>query len=60
MLNDASPSVGSGPHLTSEMLKLAAGIKMTHVPYAGMAPALKDLLAGHVEVMFDNLATACR
>ena len=34
-LNDASPSTGSGPHLTGEMLKLAAGIKMTHVPYSG-------------------------
>jgi tripartite-type tricarboxylate transporter receptor subunit TctC len=38
-----------------EMLKLASGIQMTHVPYSGFAPAVKDLVAGHVEVMFDNL-----
>jgi tripartite-type tricarboxylate transporter receptor subunit TctC len=54
-LNYASPGVGSSGHLTGEMLKLAAGIRMTHVPYSGLAPALTDLLAGHVDVMFDNL-----
>ena len=59
-LNYASPSTGSSPHLTAEMLKLAAGIEMTHVPYTGMAPALNDLIAGHVEVMIDNLGNSTR
>jgi tripartite-type tricarboxylate transporter receptor subunit TctC len=54
-LNYASPGIGSSGHLTGEMLKLAAGIQMTHVPYSGLAPALTDLLAGHVDVMFNNL-----
>ena len=57
-LNYATPSVGSSPHLTTEMLKLAAGLEMTQVPYSGFAPALNDLMAGHVEVMFDNLGNS--
>jgi tripartite-type tricarboxylate transporter receptor subunit TctC len=59
-LNYASPSTGSSPYLTAEMLKLAAGIQMTHVPYTGMSPALNDLLAGHVEAMIDNLGNSTR
>jgi tripartite-type tricarboxylate transporter receptor subunit TctC len=54
-LNYASPGIGTSGHLTGEMLKLAAGIEMTHVPYSGLAPALTDLLAGHTDVMFNNL-----
>jgi tripartite-type tricarboxylate transporter receptor subunit TctC len=54
-LNYASPGIGTSGHLTGEMLKLASGIQMTHVPYSGLAPALTDLLAGHVDVMFNNL-----
>ena len=57
-LNYASPSTGSSPHLAMEMLKLAAGLQMTHVPYSGFAPALNDLMAGHVDVMFDNLGNS--
>jgi tripartite-type tricarboxylate transporter receptor subunit TctC len=52
----ASAGIGSPPHLTAEMLMAAAGVRMVHVPYKGLAPAMTDLLAGHVDVMFDNLA----
>ena len=54
-LNYGTPGLGSSSHLTGEMLKLASGIEMTHVPYAGLAPALTDLLAGHTDVMIANL-----
>lgn len=54
----ASPGTGTPPHLTGEMLKAAAQIETTHVPYKGLAPALTDLLAGHVDVMFDNLGNS--
>jgi tripartite-type tricarboxylate transporter receptor subunit TctC len=54
-LNYGTPGLGSSSHLTGEMLKHAAGIQMTHVPYAGLAPALTDLLAGHTDVMVANL-----
>jgi tripartite-type tricarboxylate transporter receptor subunit TctC len=54
-LNYGTPGLGSSSHLTGEMLKLAAHIQMTHVPYAGLAPALTDLLAGHTDVMTANL-----
>jgi tripartite-type tricarboxylate transporter receptor subunit TctC len=57
-LNYGSPGIGSSTHLTGEMLKLASGIRMTHVPYPGLAPALNDLLAGHTDVMIDNLGSS--
>ena len=52
-INIASPGQGSAPHLVAELLMSEAGIKMTHVPYKGAGPALIDLLAGAVDVMFD-------
>jgi tripartite-type tricarboxylate transporter receptor subunit TctC len=48
----ASAGAGTGPHLTGELLKMATGIEMAHVPYRGGAPALNDLMAGQVQVFF--------
>ena len=48
--------MGSGSQLTGEMLKPAAGIDMTHVPYEAGAQALADVVAGRVDVMFDNVS----
>jgi tripartite-type tricarboxylate transporter receptor subunit TctC len=57
-LTYASPGVGTPPHLTGEMFRAAANIQTTHVPYKGLAPAVTDLLAGHVDFMFDNLGNS--
>jgi tripartite-type tricarboxylate transporter receptor subunit TctC len=57
-LNYASQGNGSTAQLTAEMFKSATGVKITHVPYKGAAPALTDLIAGHVDMMFANLASA--
>jgi tripartite-type tricarboxylate transporter receptor subunit TctC len=57
-LNYASQGSGTTSHLTTELFKSMAGVRITHVPYKGTAPALTDLLAGQVEVMFDNLGVS--
>ena len=57
-LSYASQGNGSTAHLTAELFKLKTGTRMLHVPYKGDAPALADLLAGHVNVMFGNVAAA--
>jgi tripartite-type tricarboxylate transporter receptor subunit TctC len=57
-LNFASQGNGTTSHLAGEMLKLKAGIDIVHVPYRGSAPALNDLVAGKVDLMFDNLVSS--
>lgn len=57
-LKYASVGDGSSPHLGMELLKQRAQVDITMVPYKGSAPAVTDLLGGHVDVMFDNLPNA--
>ncbi len=56
-LNMASSGNGSTIQMSGELFKMLTGVNMVHVPYRGGAPALTDLLAGQVHVMFDNLPT---
>jgi tripartite-type tricarboxylate transporter receptor subunit TctC len=57
-INMASGGVGSAQHVYGELFKMMTGVDMLHVPYRGGGPALTDLLAGQVPVMFDTLATS--
>jgi tripartite-type tricarboxylate transporter receptor subunit TctC len=57
-LSYASQGVGSTAHLSAAQLEVRAGIKMVHVPYRGAQPALTDVVAGHVDMFFDTLATS--
>jgi tripartite-type tricarboxylate transporter receptor subunit TctC len=59
-LNYASPGTGSSSQLATEWLKILAGLRITHVPYRGSAPALTDLIAGHVDLMIDNLGNSAQ
>ena len=57
-LTFASQGGGSTAHLSGAQLEIRAGIKMVHVPYRGAAPALNDLIAGHIDMFFDTLTTS--
>jgi tripartite-type tricarboxylate transporter receptor subunit TctC len=57
-LNFASGGAGSTIHVSGELFKMMAGVNMVHVVYRGAAPAITDLLAGRVQVMFDNIPSS--
>ncbi len=57
-INFGSAGTGGTIHLAGEMFRQITGIEMTHVPYKGAGPALADLLAGNIQVMFDTMSTA--
>jgi tripartite-type tricarboxylate transporter receptor subunit TctC len=57
-INMASSGNGTSVHMSGEMFMAMTGIKMTHVPYKGAGPALTDLIAGTVDVLFDNLPSS--
>ena len=57
-LTFGSSGVGGPPHLFTELLKTMTGIEMTHIPYKGTAQAITDVVAGHVPIIFSDLAPA--
>jgi tripartite-type tricarboxylate transporter receptor subunit TctC len=57
-INFASAGNGTGQHLSTELFELETGIKLTHVPYRGAAPAYTDIMSGQTPVFFDNLSSA--
>jgi tripartite-type tricarboxylate transporter receptor subunit TctC len=57
-LSVANQGNGSTSHLTAAMFEALAGVKFNHVPYRGTAPAMNDLVAGHVDLFFDNISSS--
>lgn len=56
----ASNGHGGAGHLDAELMKSMTGIQLTHIPYKGLAPALNDVVAGHVPMMFGDFSSALR
>lgn len=59
-MNYASAGSGTSHHLAGELFKIAAGVNLAHIPYKGAGPALQDLLAGQVDVMFDGMGSSAQ
>ena len=59
-INYASQGIGTTSHLTAALFETVTGTKLVHVPYKGTAPALNDLIAGHVDMIFMELASAIK
>jgi tripartite-type tricarboxylate transporter receptor subunit TctC len=57
-INMASSGNGTSVHMSGELFMMMANVNLTHVPYRGAAPALTDMLAGQVQVMFDNMPSS--
>lgn len=57
-LSFGSAGAGTSQHLSGEMLKARLGIELTHIPYKGMAPAINDLVGGHIQILFSNIPVA--
>ena len=57
-INYASAGNGTPQHVAGELFKMMAGVNMLHVPYRGAAPAVTDMISGHVQVMFDPMPTS--
>jgi tripartite-type tricarboxylate transporter receptor subunit TctC len=57
-LSYASAGIGSGIHLGAVLFEMMAGVKLTHVPYRGTAPALTDLIGGHVQIYFSSIPSS--
>jgi len=57
-LNFVSAGIGTTPHMAGELLKLRAGVDMTHIPYKGSGPAMSDLVGGQVQMGFSSITAA--